>query len=218
MKAFLTIKEAANYLSVCTKTIRRWDKAGKIHCHRTPGGHRRIAIVEIERLMTGRSFPVTTRTTAIYSRVSSHAQKKQGDLQRQTRQTRDYCIQQGYQVAHVFQDVGSGLNANRRGLKKLCRVIECGEIDRLVITYEDRLTRFGFDYLVRYFASHGVVIEVVERKASCSMEEELVQDLIAIVTSFSGRVHGLRSRRSRQKRQLKIKEQSSFPQQEITVI
>lgn len=221
MKAFLTVGEAARFLSVCTKTIRRWDKAGKILCHRTPGGHRRITIVEIERLMTGQedSNKITGKDTAIYCRVSSHEQKKKGDLQRQVQLAREYCTKQGYSTTRVFQDVGSGLNAKRRGMKKLCRVIERGEIERVVIIYSDRLTRFGFDYLTRYFSSHGTAVEVVEEerkgkngeKSTRSMEKELVQDLIAIVTSFSGRVHGLRSSRARRKKQAEIRGKQLFP-------
>ena len=184
MKAFLSVGEAARFLSVCTKTIRRWDKAGKILCSRTPGGHLRITIMEIERLMTGQedSNEITGKDTAIYCRVSSHEQKKKGDLQRQVQLVREYCTRKGYSTATVFQDVGRGLNAKRRGLKKLCRAIERGEIERVVITYNDRLTRFGFDYLAWYFSSHGTAVEVVDEErtgkkgemSSRSMEKELV--------------------------------------------
>ena len=80
----------------------------------------------------------------------------------------------------VFTDVGSGLNTKRRGLKRLCRAVEKGQIARVILIYPDRLTRFGFDYLEHYFKSHGTEILIVNDKLSTSMEEELVQDLIAI--------------------------------------
>jgi predicted site-specific integrase-resolvase len=70
----------------------------------------------------------------------------------------------------------------------------------VIITYKDRLTRFGYNYLARYFVSHGTEITVIEKSKECTIEEELVQDLIAIVTSFSGRVHDLRSRNARTKK------------------
>jgi len=193
MKAFVTINEAARYLSVCTKTIRRWDKAGKIACARTPGNYRRIAIVEINRVMTRNESEKKTsaRNTAIYGRVSPHEQKKKGNLQRQVQRGEKYCQERGYTSLKVFQDTGNGLNARRRGLRKLSCAIERGEIERVVLTYNDRLTRFGFDYLVRYFSSHGTTIEVIEQEKdggkekgeSRSLEKELVDDLIAIVTS-----------------------------------
>jgi putative resolvase len=91
------------------------------------------------------------------------------------------------------------LNAKRGGLKRLCKAIERGLVHRVVVTYKDRLTRFGFGYLDRYFKSHGASITVLRQAATRSMHEELVDDLVAIVTSFSGRVHGMRGRRKRSK-------------------
>ena len=193
MKSYLTISEAAEYLSVCTKTLRRWDKTGKLNCFRTPGGHRRIAIVEIERLVQGTSGGLQTQTTAIYTRVSSHKQKQKGDLERQVQTVEQHCLQQVYQDIQVFQDAASGLNTERKGLQQLCRAIECGKIKRVVITYKDRLTRFGFEYLTGYFKSHGTNVEVIHQDKEVTPEKELVDDLIAIVTAFSGCVHGLRS-------------------------
>lgn len=79
----------------------------------------------------------------------------------------------------------------------MCKAIERGMVQRVVVTYKDRLTRFGFGYLDRYFKSHGASITVLRQAATRSMHEELVDDLIAIMTSFSGRVHGMRGRRNR---------------------
>ena len=197
MKSYLTISEAAEYLSVCTKTLRRWDSAGKLNCFRTPGGHRRIAIVEIERLVQGTPEGLQTQTTAIYTRVSSHEQKQKGDLERQVQAVEQYCLQQGYQDIRVFQDVASGLNTERKGLQQLCQFIECGKIKRVVITYKDRLTRFGFENLTRYFQSHGTVVYILYRDKETTVEKEVVEDLIPIVTAISGRVHGLRSHKTK---------------------
>ena len=213
MKAFLRISEAARYLSVCNKTIRRWAAAGKLSCARTPGGHRRIAIVEIHRLL-GENMPdELIKKTALYCRVSSHEQKKKGDLARQIASAKEYCLRKGHDNVVIFQDVGSGLNTNRKGIDKLCKAIERDEIANVVITYHDRLTRFGFNYLERYFASHGTGITVIEKSKECTIEEELVQDLIAIVTSFSGRVHGLRSSKARAKKKRQEREQDILQSQ-----
>ena len=70
----------------------------------------------------------------------------------------------------------------------------------MILTYPDRLTRFGFQYLERYFASFNTSIQIIHQKANQTPEEELVQDLISIVTSFSGRIHGLRSAKARSRR------------------
>lgn len=196
-------------LGVCRTTIRRWDAAGHIQCYRTPGGHRRISLIEIERILTeaikedlkGTDGPETLAgtKTAIYARVSSHDQKKKGDLNRQIEAAKKYCEERGVANPQVFRDVSSGLNTKRSGLTRLCRAIERKEIDRVIITYPDRLTRFGLSYLTNYFGSHGASIEVMKQPPTQSMEEELVQDMISIITSFSGRVHGLRSAKKRRK-------------------
>ena len=196
MEKYYRIAEAAYFLGVCSKTIRRWDASGRIKCARTPGGHRRISILEIERILSDVPSEYNheyNREIAIYCRVSSHDQKKKGDLERQIEYSKEYCEQNHVTPLYIFNDVGSGLNTRRTGLKKLCRLIEEKKISKVILTYSDRLTRFGFNYLETYFKSHGTNIHVINKKPGCTMQEELVQDLIAIVTSFSGRVHGMRS-------------------------
>ncbi len=202
MEKFYRISEAAYLLGICNKTIRRWDALGKIKCSRTQGGHRRISVLEIERMLSGiddNSKTVESGTTAIYCRVSSHEQKKKGDLERQIQFLKEYCDQKQYNVGHIFSDVGSGLNTRRSGLRNLCKLIENKRISRVVLTYSDRLTRFGLDYLDAYFKSHGAKIQIINKDPDCTMQEELVQDLIAIITSFSGKVHGMRSHKNKNK-------------------
>jgi len=198
---------AAEMIGVSIKTVQRWDASGKISCTRTAGGHRRVSLVEIQRI-TGESHARDgdgeieapgEPTTAVYCRVSSHEQKTKGDLDRQVQVAVKHCTETGFGKPRVYADVGSGLNANRGGLKQSCKAIERGLIHRVVVTYKDRLTRFGFGYLDRYFKSHGTSITVLRQPATRSMHEELVDDLVAIVTSFSGRVHGMRRRRKRSK-------------------
>jgi excisionase family DNA binding protein len=200
MKTVLRISEAACLLGISVKTVRRWDHAGLIECFRTPGGHRRFLLIEIQRIRDGREIPPEHRHTAVYARVSSHEQKQKGDLQRQIEQVTNFCPPDLQQELQIFQDVGSGLNTKRKGLIRLCQSIEKGEIQRVILTYPDRLTRFGFQYLERYFASFNTSILILNQKTHQSLEEELVQDLIAIITSFSGRIHGLRSAKARARR------------------
>lgn len=208
MVLFYRIGEAAIRLGVCTKTVRRWDATGKIQCHRTPGGHRRISLRELERVLTHpTASPTSPRQSqiAIYGRVSSHDQKKNGDLARQIAAAEDFCQQNQLKPTQIFHDVSSGLNTRRGGLKKLCHLIEQKKVRKVIITYPDRLTRFGFAYLTRYFQSHGTEILAIHQQPTRSMQEELVQDLIAIVTSFSGRVHGMRSHRKAKQRKRSAK-------------
>ncbi|MFX1293835.1 MAG: IS607 family transposase [Promethearchaeota archaeon] len=164
MVQFSRIGEAALLLGVCPKTIRRWDAAGKITCHRTIGGHRRISLLEIDRVLTHRSAsppPPDQSQIAIYCRVSSHDQKKNGDLARQIATAQEFCQKAQMKPSYIFHDISNGLNTRRIGLKKLCRLIEQKQVAKVIITYPDRLTRFGFDYLKRYFQSHGTEITAI---------------------------------------------------------
>ncbi|MFX0063830.1 MAG: IS607 family transposase [Candidatus Hermodarchaeota archaeon] len=201
MNQYVRVGVAASLIGVTPKTIRRWDKSGKITCHRPVGGHRRIALVEIQRIVTGVKLEEKDTKVAIYARVSSHEQKKKGDLERQIQVAQEYCQERGMRQPVVFTDVASGLNTNRSGLNKLCQQIEGGEIQSVLVTYQDRLTRFGHSYLERYFRSHGATVRVIHQPITQSIEEELVQDLIAIVTAFSGRVYGLRSHKNSKKKE-----------------
>jgi len=195
MTSCVRIGIAASMMGVCTRTIRRWDAAGKITCTRTPGGYRRISLAIVEgQQPRERRFDEGNDhgQAAVYCRVSSHEQKTKGDLDRQVATATRHCAKAGLGKPEVFTDVGSGLNASRPGLARLCKQVESGRVGTVVVSFKDRLTRFGFEYLRRYFASHGASIIVARQPATRSMQDELVEDLIAIVTSFSGRVHGMR--------------------------
>lgn len=198
MEPSYRVSHAARLLGVCITTIHRWDANSKIQCYRTPGGHRRIPISEIRRIHGYMPISEAGRRTAIYARVSSHDQKKKGDLQRQIDTAQANCHASGQASPFIFQDVASGLNVRRRGLQRLFQAIEQGKVDDVILTYPDRLTRFGFQYLERYFASYGTNITIMNQNPVQNLQDELVQDVIAIITSFSGRIHGLRSRKRKQ--------------------
>ena len=182
--------EVAKALSVSRKTVRKWIKEGKIKAERTLGGQYRIPESEVRRLL-GKPG----NRAVIYARVSASDQRT--DLERQVQHLREYCAARGYMVVETLTDITSGLNEKRHGLNKLFQLVNRGEVDVVVITYKDRLTRFGFRYLEAYFASHGVRIEAIFGEEPKDMRQELVEDLIAIVTSFAGRLYGMRSHKKR---------------------
>jgi len=188
----LTLREACRRLGVHPNTLRKWDREGKISVVRTVGGRRRIPQSEVERLM-GFVKPDASRKAVIYVRVSSHDQKHKVDLERQKQSLLDYAKSRGYEVTAVLKDVASGLNENRKSLSKLFGLVEERRIGAVVVAFKDRLTRFGFSYLERYFSSHGVRIEVVNGEEPKDAYQELVEDLIALVSSFAGKLYGLRS-------------------------
>ena len=200
----VNVSQAADMLGVSTKIMRMWDNEGKVEAVRTAGGHRRYRVSEIEKLQGIEHPPEEKKkeSIAIYARVSSHEQKEKGDLARQKSRLVDYCLEKKYHVTHTFEDVGSGMSANRSRLKRLFDLVEGKEITKVVVEHKDRLTRFNFGVYERYFKSHGVVIEYADDKSDKTYEQELVDDMISLMSSFSSKIYGKRSAENRKKRKL----------------
>ena len=197
---YYSVSKAGILLGVCPTTIRRWDKNGLIKCIRTPGGHRRIHKDEIERIIAGkkRKYSKKKRGVVTYARVSSHDQKKKGDLDRQQNKLRDYCSHNNLKVVSELKDVASGLNTRRKGIDRLIKLVTKGKVSEVIVNYPDRVTRFGFGYIAQFFNSYGVKITVLEERENISVQQEMVDDMIAIITSFSGKIHGLRGRKKKE--------------------
>ncbi len=189
MDKLYTMKQASNLLGLTVRYLQMLDKDGKIRCVRTVGGRRRVPEEEIRRLRGEMKRDIKW---AIYARVSSHEQKQKGDLDRQVEYLRA-TIPKEYKKIVVIKDVGSGLNDQRRGLKQLMKLVITGEVTDVAITTKDRLTIFGFNYLDELFKGFGTQIHVEDGQDKGTLEEELVQDMLRIVTSFSGRLYGIRS-------------------------
>ena len=191
LKFMYSIGMAAMLLGVCIKTLRRWDKKNQIQCVRTPGGHRRFPVQEIKRILTGKEKPsksndVPSNKYALYGRVSSHKQNKRGDLERQIEVMKAHLKQENHKLYHVYKDVGSGLNTKRKGLWRLLRDAKANKFSTIFITYKDRLTRFGYIYLKKYLSEFGVKLKYLNELSDKSPESEMVEDLVAIIHSFSG--------------------------------
>jgi excisionase family DNA binding protein len=184
MGRLLSIGEAAAVKGVSVDTLRRWEKEGKIQSVRTEGGHRRY---DIDSLIDFRE----TRKTIAYARVSTHDQKH--DLERQALVLEAYCLHHNYNF-EIIKDLGSGLNYKKRGLQKVLQLIISEQIDRLVITNKDRLLRFGAELIFSLCEYFGVEIVVLNRKEESSYEEDLAKDVLEIITVFSARLYGSRSR------------------------
>lgn len=135
----------------------------------------------------------TQRQDVIYARVSTNKQKSRGDLDRQVEKISAFIISQNPQNLKVFKEVGSGLNDNRKQLLQLIDMVCENQVNRIFVLYKDRLTRFGFNYLKTICNKHNVEIVVVSNETEDkSIQEELAEDIIAIIHSFSGKLYGLR--------------------------
>jgi excisionase family DNA binding protein len=193
-KEYLSAGEAARVLGVSVKTIQRWDKAGLLPVIRTVTNQRRIPVDAIHQLLNA---PGKSLRCAIYARVSSAKQEHEGHLTRQVERLQQVASERGYRVVALIQEQASGLNEKRTGLKRLFHLIDQQEIDLVLIEYPDRLVRFGFGYLEETFRWKQVHIEVVEPPKAQTPTEELVADLLSIVTVFSGRLYGSRAKKVR---------------------
>ena len=189
---FYTTGEVAKIFGVSYVAVKKWAYSGKIKYIKTPGGKYRYPESEIKRLL-GEQMP--KGRVAVYARVSSADQKE--DLERQKQRLIEYARSRGYQDIIVLEDIASGLNENRKGLTKLFELVSQNQIEAVFITYRDRLTRFGFRYLEAFFSSHGCRIETIDAEELKEPQQELVEDLIAIVASFAGRIYGARSHKRR---------------------
>jgi len=187
-----TTGEVAKIFGVSYVAVKKWAYAGKIKYIKTPGGKYRYPESEIRRLL-GEQMP--KGRVAVYARVGSADQKE--DLERQKRKLVEYAKSKGYQDIEVIEDIASGLNENRKGLNKLFKLLTERQIEAVFITYKDRLTRFGFKYLEAFFSSYGCRIETIDSEELKELQQELVEDLIAIVTSFAGKIYGARSHKKR---------------------
>ena len=190
MSRYIKIGEAAKLLGVTPQTVRRWEREGEVlPVHRREGGTRyydRKQLLGIKEL--------ETELTVAYARVSSRDQKE--DLKRQVERLELYCATKGWRY-EVIQDLGSGMNYRKRGLKRLIEKILNFEIRRVVLSHKDRLLRFGAELVFALCEARNVEVVIINQGEEPSFEEELVQDVLEIITVFSARMYGSRSHKNR---------------------
>lgn len=179
------MKEASKILGVTVKTLQNWDKQGKIRVVRTVGGRRRIPKSEIMRILGIHE----ERKIIGYARVSSRTQRD--DLERQVQTIQQYAKEKGWDVK-ILKDIGSGLNEKRKNYQKLLKMVMDREVSKVIITYPDRLTRFGFETLKTLFQAFGTEIILINETQK-EPREELIEDLITIISHFAGKLYGMRS-------------------------
>jgi len=205
-KRLLHPKEAAEELGVSIRTLIRWDEAGKLRTVRTVGNQRRIPIEEISRLRRLDKGLAGAERCVLYARVSSVRQEQDGNLSRQTERLKEAASERGYQVVQVITEQASSLNERRKGMKRLLALVGQRAVEVVLIEYPDRLVRFGFGYLEEAFRWQGVRLEVLDPPKQLEPTEELVQDLLTIVTVFAGRLYGHRAQGVRKRVETVLKE------------
>lgn len=194
MDKMISISEAGRLLGVTPRTLKRWDIECKLKVYRTLGNHRRYKLSDIETFLgMSEVKQVNIKNAFIYARVSTKKQAESGNLQRQKERLVEYCKNNQYNICNTYEEVASGLNDSRRELIKMFRRLE--EVDIIVIEYEDRLARFGYAYLEEFAKMSKVTIEVLEQKEKLEPNQEMVEDLVSIITCFSAKIYGARGGR-----------------------
>lgn len=189
MSRFIKIGEAATLLGVTPQTLRRWELEGSLLPDRKSEGGTRY--YDLDRLLGVKE--TKTLLTVGYARVSSYDQKK--DLETQSSLLSLYCASRGWSF-EIIQDLGSGMNYRKKGLRRLIDMILERKMGRLLLTHKDRLLRFGSELIFALCEERQIEVVIINQGDELSFEEELAQDVLEIITVFSARLYGSRSRRN----------------------
>jgi putative resolvase len=183
---------AAHELGLHPMTVRRWIKAGRIQVVQV-GREVRVPRSEIERIVgTG-----DRRLLVLYGRVSERGQQDDLNTQLERLQAWASSERKGGETL-VLSDIGSGLKAGRSQLQRLLKLVCEDRVAEIAITYEDRLTRFGQEFLETLFSCFGVTLTVLDPGLEKTPEQELTADLLTLIASFSGQLYGMRSHKQKE--------------------
>lgn len=180
----MRISEAAEYLGIGPVALRQYCNNGEVKYARTPKGHRVFKKEDLDELL-GKTVDITPANTAFYVRAS--------DGNKATMQNQLQELVDAYgQADNIYKDGASGLNEKRTGLKKLLRDVEEGKIKQIYATYPDRITRFGITFVEHIFNQAGCKIDYLHEKNQ-TPQEELMEDFMKLIASFSGKFYQMRS-------------------------
>ena len=182
-------QEFAEMIGVSVKTLQRWDNDKKLIAFRNPSDRRYYTHLQYIEYMGNGLQNKDSRKIIIYTRVSSSDQKD--DLKKQVVFLKEFANARGIIVDEIFEDIGSGLNYNRKKWNKLLEDCMLGLIKTIIVAHKDRFIRFGYEWFEQFLKTNGVEIIVVNNEI-LSPEAEMVQDLINIIHVFSCRIYGLR--------------------------
>jgi len=198
---YYSIGEFSKLINVTIQTLRNWDKTGKLKPHHvSEANHRYYSQTQLNQYLGLQNKKNEKKFVIGYCRVLSNKQKD--DLIRQEEYVKQYMIAKGYQYK-IVKDIGSGINYNKKGLKELIGLITSYQVSKVVIFYKDRLVRFGYELIEYVCELFDCEIEIIDNTEKTD-EQELVEDLIQIVTVFSCRLQDKRANKAKKiLRQLK---------------
>ena len=179
----VSAKEAKEYFHITGPTLYQWKIKGKINAKQLSSKKILYDIDSFE------DFQPKQKQNVIYARVSNT--KQADDLSRQIEIVKSYAISNGIKIDKVYKDIASGMNENRKEFNLMLREIFAGNVDKVFISYKDRLTRFVFDYFKNIFSEFGVEMVVLDEleETNSDFQKELANDLISIIHHFSMKLY-----------------------------
>ena len=191
---FYSIGQFSKLIGKTNQTLRNWDKDGTLKPHHvSESGYRYYSQEQLNHFLGLKQEVQLNKKTIGYCRVSSNKQKD--DLERQIENVKTYMYAKGYSF-EIISDIGSGINYNKKGLNKLIDMVTNSEVEKIVILYKDRLIRFGYELIENLCNKYGTTIEIIDNTEKIE-EQELVEDMIQIVTVFSERLQGKRANKAK---------------------
>lgn len=191
---YYSIGEFANKIGKSIQTLRNWDKKNILKpSHVTQGGTRYYSQEQLNHFLGLRSEQKINKKIIGYCTVSSHKQKD--DLERQIDNVKTYMYAKGYQF-EIITDIGSGINYTKKGLNQIIDMVTNSEVEKIVVLYKDRLIRFGYELIENLCNKFGTTIEIIDNTEKTE-QQELVEDLIQIVTVFSCKLQGKRANKAK---------------------
>ena len=196
MKKYLSGKEASEMLGVHQRTLYQWEAKGLIETIRTPGNKRLYNVKKFLREKECKNDKCVKNLDELdklegklnitYVRVSTAGQKE--DLQRQKK-----LLMDAYPDHLMIEDIGSGINLNKRGIRKIIKLAIDGKVNEVVVAYKDRLTRFGYELIEDLIKEYsGGTIKILNKNDDKEPEEELAYDVLQIMNVFVAKMNGMR--------------------------
>lgn len=176
---WITTKEFQKKYNITPQCFYNWKKARKIQTKEDIPGHVLVQVPDQDK-----------KSIAIYTRVSTPKQKQ--DLDNQISYITKYCVSNGFNPEYIFSDIASGMNANRKSLNKLLDLVIQNKISKIFISHKDRLSRFSFEYIHNLCLKFNCEIEIINLETDKDFQQELTEDLIAIIHHFSMKFYGKR--------------------------
>ncbi|RVY80143.1 IS607 family transposase [Helicobacter pylori] len=179
-------KEVLKILKISRVTLWKYVKSGKIRVKQEPNGYYTYNDSDVYSL----AGIEDGRLNVVYARVSTQKQKQ--DLQNQIENCISFINAKGISVDSIYSDIKSGMSLDRKGFMELLNAVMAFKIKAVYISYKDRLARLSYELVEKLFSDYGTKIVIINQCESISLEQELFEDIMQTIHSFSMKMYSKR--------------------------